>query len=74
MPIVIDPSAGITGLVTPLAVVEGGNGNATGNVTSAQVAAEEARAVVRIKYDDMQTAIDAATTADAVKAAMPEAA
>ena len=38
MPIVIDPSAGITGLVTPLAVLEGGNGNATGNVTSSQVA------------------------------------
>ena len=38
MPIVIDPSAGITGLVTPLAVPEGGTGNATGNVTSSQVA------------------------------------
>jgi hypothetical protein len=30
MPIVIDPSAGITGLVTPLAVPEGGTGGATG--------------------------------------------
>ena len=28
MPIVIDPSAGITGLVTPLAVPEGGTGSA----------------------------------------------
>jgi len=35
-------------------------------------AAEEARAVVRTKYDDMQTAINAATTADAIKAAMPQ--
>jgi len=41
-------------------------------VPSEAVSAEEARAVVRIKYDDMQTAINAATTAGAVKAAMPE--
>ena len=41
-------------------------------IPSEAVAAEEARAVVRTKYDDMQTAINAATTADAIKAAMPE--
>jgi len=41
-------------------------------IPSEAVAAEEARAVVRIKYDDMQTAINAATTADAIKAAMPQ--
>jgi len=41
-------------------------------IPSEAIAAEEARAVVRTKYDDMQTAIDEATTADAIKAAMPE--
>jgi len=41
-------------------------------IPSEAVAAEEARAVVRTKYDDMQTAINAATTADAIKAVMPE--
>jgi len=41
-------------------------------IPSEAVAAEEARAVVRTKYDDMQTAINAATTADEIKAAMPE--
>jgi len=41
-------------------------------IPSEAVAAEEARAVVRTKYDDMQTAINAATTADVIKAAMPE--
>jgi len=41
-------------------------------IPSEAVAAEEARAVVRTKYDDMQTAINAATTADAIKAAMPQ--
>jgi hypothetical protein len=41
-------------------------------IPSEAAAAEEARAVVRAKYDDMQTAINAATTADAIKAAMPE--
>jgi hypothetical protein len=34
-------------------------------------AAEAARQAVRDKYATMQTAIDAATTADAIKAAMP---
>jgi len=41
-------------------------------IPSEAIAAEEARAVVRSKYDDMQAAIDAATTADAIKAAMPK--
>ena len=41
-------------------------------IPSEAVAAEEARAVVRTKYDDMQTTINAATTADAIKAAMPQ--
>ena len=41
-------------------------------IPSEAVAAEEARAVVRTKYDDMQTAINVATTADEIKAAMPE--
>tara|TARA_R110000823_G_scaffold49220_1_gene124491 strand:+ start:479 stop:727 length:249 start_codon:yes stop_codon:yes gene_type:complete len=35
-------------------------------------AAEEARAAIRTKYDDMQVAINAATTVDALKAAMPK--
>ena len=33
--------------------------------------AEAARAAIRTKYADMQTAIDAATTVDEIKAAMP---
>ena len=36
--------------------------------------AEEARAAIRAKYATMQTAIDAASTVDEVKAAMPKAA
>lgn len=40
-------------------------------IPSEAVAAEEARAVIRTKYEDMQGAIDAATTADEIKAAMP---
>ena len=35
-------------------------------------AAEAARQVIRDKYAAMQTAIDAATTTDAIKAAMPQ--
>jgi len=35
-------------------------------------AAEEARQAVRDKYAAMQTAIDAASTVDAIKAAMPQ--
>jgi len=35
-------------------------------------AAEAARQAIREKYADMQTAIDAATTADEIKAAMPQ--
>jgi hypothetical protein len=34
--------------------------------------AEEARAAIRAKYATMQTAIDAASTVDEVKAAMPQ--
>lgn len=34
--------------------------------------AEAARAAIRTKYADMQTAIDAATTVDEIKAAMPQ--
>ena len=34
--------------------------------------AEAARQVIRDKYAAMQTAIDAATTTDAIKAAMPQ--
>jgi hypothetical protein len=33
--------------------------------------AEAARAAIRTKYADMQTAIDAAATVDEIKAAMP---
>lgn len=33
--------------------------------------AEAARAAIRTKYADMQTAIDAATTVEEIKAAMP---
>jgi hypothetical protein len=39
-------------------------------IPSEATAAETARAVVRAKYATMQTAIDAATTTDAIKAAM----
>jgi hypothetical protein len=35
-------------------------------------AAEAARAAIRTKYAEMQTAIDAASTVDAIKAAMPQ--
>ena len=35
-------------------------------------AAEAARAAIRTKYATMQTAIDAASTVDAIKAAMPQ--
>jgi hypothetical protein len=34
--------------------------------------AEAARAAIRTKYSTMQTAINAATTVDAIKAAMPQ--
>jgi len=34
--------------------------------------AEEARAAIRAKYATMQTAIDAASTVDEIKAAMPQ--
>ena len=40
-------------------------------IPSEAVAAEVARQVVRDKYTAMQTAIDSATTADEIKAAMP---
>jgi hypothetical protein len=40
-------------------------------IPSEATAAEAARQTVRDKYATMQTAIDAATTADAIKAAMP---
>jgi hypothetical protein len=40
-------------------------------IPSEATAAETARAVVRAKYATMQTAIDAATTTDAIKAVMP---
>ena len=39
-------------------------------IPSEAVAAEAARAVVRIKYATMQTAIDSASTVDQIKAAM----
>ena len=42
-------------------------------IPSEATAAEAARQVVRDKYATMQTAIDLATTADAIKAAMPKA-
>lgn len=35
-------------------------------------AAEAARASIRTKYSEMQTAIDSASTVDAIKAAMPQ--
>lgn len=40
-------------------------------IPSEATAAESARAVIRAKYATMQTAIDAATTIDEIKAAMP---
>lgn len=40
-------------------------------IPSEAAAAEEARAAVRAKYAAMQTAIDAATTPDEIKAVMP---
>ena len=40
-------------------------------IPSESTAAEAARATVRAKYATMQTTIDAATTVDAIKAAMP---
>ena len=40
-------------------------------IPSEATAAEAARATVRAKYAAMQTTIDAATTVDAIKAAMP---
>jgi hypothetical protein len=40
-------------------------------IPSEAAAAETARQAVRDKYAAMQTAIDAATTIDAIKAAMP---
>ena len=40
-------------------------------IPSEAAAAEAARQVVRDKYAAMQVAIDAATTADGIKAAMP---
>ena len=41
-------------------------------IPSEATAAEAARQAVREKYAAMQTAIDSATTADAIKAAMPK--
>ena len=41
-------------------------------IPSEATAAEAARQVIRDKYAAMQTAIDAATTADQIKAAMPQ--
>ena len=41
-------------------------------IPSEATAAETARQAVRDKYVAMQTAIDAATTADEIKAAMPK--
>ena len=35
-------------------------------------AAEAARAAIRTKYSTMQTAIDSASTVDAIKSAMPQ--
>lgn len=41
-------------------------------IPSEATAAEAARAAIRTKYTDMQTAIDAASTVDEIKAAMPQ--
>jgi hypothetical protein len=40
-------------------------------IPSEAVAAETARALIRTKYATMQTAIDAATTTEQIKAVMP---
>lgn len=40
-------------------------------IPSEAVVAETARAAIRTKYATMQTAIDAATTTEQIKAAMP---
>jgi len=40
-------------------------------IPSEAVAAETARAAIRAKYANMQTAIDAASTVDQIKMAMP---
>jgi hypothetical protein len=40
-------------------------------IPSEATAAEAARQVIRVKYAAMQTAIDAASTTDEIKAAMP---
>ena len=40
-------------------------------IPSEATVAETARAVIRAKYATMQTAIDAASTVDQIKAAMP---
>jgi hypothetical protein len=40
-------------------------------IPSEAVAAEAARALIRTKYETMQTAIDAATTTEQIKAVMP---
>jgi len=40
-------------------------------IPSEAVAAEAARALIRTKYATMQTAIDAATTTEQIKAVMP---
>ena len=40
-------------------------------IPSEAAAAEAARAAIRVKYATMQTAIDAASTIDEIKAAMP---
>jgi len=40
-------------------------------IPSEATTAETARAAIRVKYATMQTAIDAASTIDAIKAAMP---
>jgi len=41
-------------------------------IPSEATAAEEARAAIRAKYAEMQTAMDAATTAEELKALLPE--
>jgi hypothetical protein len=41
-------------------------------IPSESTAAEEARQVIRDRYAAMQTAIDAATTTDELKAVMPQ--
>jgi len=40
-------------------------------IPSESVAAEAARALIRTKYETMQTAINSATTVDEIKAVMP---